>query len=124
MCLKPKPLAPVPEDTRLLVERLYAPTHPCRLVGERLCEFVSDNDFADLYPSEGQPALSPALLALVTLLQFQQNLSDRRAAAMVVSRIDWKFILHLPLSYAGFDHSTLCEFRSRLLSHQAQARVF
>jgi transposase len=53
-----------------------------------------------------------------------ENLSDREAAAMVVSRIDWKYALHLPLDYAGFDHSVLSEFRGRLVAHEAEGRVF
>jgi len=43
---------------------------------------------------------------------------------MVISRLDWKYALHLGLTYAGFDHSVLCEFRQRLIAHDAQRRVF
>jgi transposase len=89
-----------------------------------LSEFVSDDDFADLYPAKGKPALSPALLAMVTVFQFLETLSDRQAATMVVSRLDWKYALHLPLTYAGFDHRVLCEFRIRLVRQGAEARVF
>ena len=46
---------------------------------------------ADLFPPpQGQPAEAPWRLALVTVLQFAENLSDRQAAEAVRSRIDWK----------------------------------
>jgi transposase len=87
-------------------------------------DVLRDEDFAELYPPTGQPALSPALLALVTVLQAMEHCSDRLAAQMVRSRIDWKYALHLPLAYPGFDPSVLCEFRQRLVAHKAQRRVF
>lgn len=69
---------------------------------------------------KGQPAAAPWRLALVTLLQFAESLSDRQAADAVRSRIDWKYLLGLPLSYAGFDSTVLSEFRSRLVAGVAE----
>jgi transposase len=60
-------------------------------------------------------ALAPWRLALVTLLQFAEGLSDRQAADVVRSRIDWNYALRLELTDPGFDASVLCEFRARLL---------
>jgi transposase len=37
-------------------------------------------------------------MALVIVLQFRENLSDRRAADAVLARIDWKYLLGLELS--------------------------
>ena len=69
-----------------------------------------------------QPALSPAVLALVTVMQFAEGLTDRQAADQVRARIDWKYALGLELTNEGFDYSILSEFRSRLIaggrSHQ------
>jgi len=72
----------------------------------------------------GQPAECPWRLALATLLQFSENLSDRRAADAVRSRIDWKYLLGLPLSDPGFDASVLSEFRSRLVKGKAETLLF
>jgi transposase len=83
----------------------------------------ADADFADLYPRLGQPAYAPWRLALVTLLQFREGLSDRQAAEAVRARIDWKYLLALDLADAGFDHSVLCEFRGRLLGGGATDRL-
>jgi transposase len=52
-----------------------------------------DEDFADLFPRRGQPALAPWRLALVTVMQFAEGLSDRQAADAVRGRIDWKYAL-------------------------------
>jgi len=65
-------------------------------------------------PSRGQPAAAPWRLALVTILQFAEGLSDRNAADAVRTRIDWKYLLGLELSDAGFDYSILSRFRERL----------
>ncbi len=81
-------------------------------------------DFADLYPQEGQPAVDPALLALVTIFQFVEGLPDRQAADAVRGRIDWKYALCLPLEDEGFDASVLSEFRARLIAGGAERRLF
>jgi len=122
--MKPRTSDQIPEDTRQLGQILLKPDNVMRLIGERLSEFVHDDDFADLYPPEGRPAVWPGLLALVTVLQWAEALSDRQAAYAVVTRVDWKYALHLPLHYVGFDYSVLSEFRQRLLVHQAESRVF
>ncbi len=124
MCLKPQLLPPVPEDIRSVAEQIYPLDHPMRRLGAEFADVLCDQDFADLYSSTGQPALSPALLALVTVLQATEHCSDRVAAEMVRSRIEWKYALHLPLSYPGSDASVLCEFRQRLVAHHAERRIF
>lgn len=98
MCLKPQAPPPIPEDTYHLAQRLFPPHHVLRLIGEEYAGLLHDSDFADLYCHTGQPALSPALLALVTVLQAREHCSDRVAVEMVRFRIDWKYALHLPLA--------------------------
>lgn len=79
-----------------------------------------DEDFAALFSLTGQPALTPWRLALVTVFQFMEGLSDRQAADAVRSRLDWKYALGLALEDPGFDFSVLSEFRSRLVDHEAE----
>ncbi|WP_162549794.1 transposase [Hymenobacter nivis] len=59
----------------------------------------------------------------MTLLQFAENLSDRQTADAVRSRIDWKYLLGLELTDAGFDFSILSEFRQRLVAGKAEERL-
>ncbi|WP_328845928.1 IS1182 family transposase [Streptomyces sp. NBC_00258] len=87
---------------------------PVMLMRDRLDVVFADEDFTHLYPSDGRPSFSPGQLALVSVLQFAENLSDRAAADAVRTRIDWKYGLGLELDDPGFDHSVLSEFRARL----------
>ncbi|MGQ4484086.1 transposase [Streptomyces sp. SAS_276] len=80
---------------------------PVMLMRDRLDVVFADEDFADLYPADGRPAFSPGQLALVSVLQFAENLSDRAAADAVRTRIDWKYGLGLELDDPGFDYSVL-----------------
>jgi transposase len=84
-----------------------------------------DDLFTDLFAVRGRPAESPGRLAVVSVLQFAEGLTDRQAAEAVRLRIDWKYLLGLELEDAGFDGSVLCEFRARLAqSGRAEALLF
>src|SRR5207248_1158638 len=120
MSLQPGPIAPVPETTAQVARAAFPDGHPYLQLRDPLGTPFSDADFADLYPRRGQPALEPWRLALVTVLQFREDLSDRRAADAVRARIDWKYLLGLDLTDPGFDDSVLSEFRSRLLAGEAE----
>src|SRR3954471_3318831 len=119
MSLRPQPsLPPVPDDTARVARAAFRRGNPYLLLRDRLGAVFADADFADLYPALGQPAYAPWRLALVTLMQFREGLSDRQAAEAVRARavrarIDWKYLLALELADPGFDHSVLCEFRGR-----------
>ena len=84
------------------------------LVRDKLGEWLSDEQFAGGYGARGKPGWPPSRLALVTIFQKAENLSDRQAAEHVRTRIDWKYALGLDLADAGFDHSILSEFRARV----------
>jgi transposase len=84
----------------------------------------SDQDFAQLFPDNGQPAFSPVRLILVLILQFVESLSDRQAADAVRARIDWKYLLCLEITDPGFDYSILSEFRTRLLENEWEQKLF
>ena len=70
-------------------------------------------------PSAVSPP-SPWRLALVTVLQFLEHLSDRQATEAVRSRIDWKYALGLELTDPGFHFSVLAEFGARLVDGQSK----
>jgi transposase len=116
MSLQPSSISPVPETTAQVAHAAFPDGNPYLQLRDQLGTLFTDADFADLYPRRGQPALAPWRLALVTILQFREDLSDRRAADAVRARIDWKYLLGLELTDPGFDDSVLCEFRSRLLA--------
>jgi transposase len=111
---------PVPEDTARVARAVFPDGNPYLRLRDELGTIFHDTDFAELYPLRGQPALAPWRLALVTVLQFREDLADRPAADAVRARIDWKYLLGLELTDPGFDASVLCEFRSRLLDGGAE----
>jgi transposase len=84
---------------------------------DRLGRWMDDELFAAAFSARGCPGLPPAMLAMVTALQYSENLRDRQAAEAVRTRLDWKYALGLPLDDAGFDHSVLSEFRGRVAAH-------
>ena len=124
MSLHPMQSYAVPEDTARVARMIFPEGSPVMSMLDELHMIVEDRDFADLFPARGQPAEAPVRLALATLLQFMEALTDRQAAHAVRTRIDWKYLLCLELGDAGFDHTVLSEFRSRLLEHGAEQRLF
>ncbi len=90
---------------------------------DALGTLFTDDQFTDLDPADGQPGYAPWRLALVSVMQFAENLTDRQAANAVCSRIDWKYALSLELTDEGFDFSVLSEFRQRLLTHDASTQL-
>jgi transposase len=81
---------------------------------DRLGEWLHDDQFAAAFGTRGRPGWSPSRLALVTVLQRAENLTDRPAAEAVRTRIDWQYLLGLRLDDPGFDHTVLAEFRARV----------
>ena len=116
MSLRPAEIAPVPAATAQVAAAAFPKGCPAMRMRDELGAVYNDRMFASLYPARGQPAHSPWRLALVTVLQFTEGLSDRRAADAVRGRIDWKYALGLELTDPGFDFSVLCEFRARLVA--------
>jgi len=114
----------IPELTRQIAKAAFPKGNILMAVRDELGPFFEDNAFLELYPSIGQPTISPAQLAVVTILQYSENLSDRKAADAVRSRIDWKYLLGLELEDAGFHYSVLSEFRTRLLEGKMVMGLF
>src|SRR5262245_14922328 len=115
MSLQPQLFYVVPEETARIARAAFPRGNVYMRMYDTLGIIFRDQDFASLFSPTGQPAESPVRVALTTILQFAEGLSDRQAADAVRSRIDWKFLLCLELTDSGFDHTVLSEFRSRLL---------
>jgi transposase len=113
--MRPKPIGPVPEDTARVARAAFPKGTTYVQMRDVLGAIYNDEDFAELFEARGRPAIAPWRLALVTLMQFSEGLSDRQTAQAVRARIDWKYALGLRLSDPGFHFSVLSEFRSRLL---------
>jgi transposase len=123
MSLQMKAERNVPVETKRVAKAAYPRGNPYLRMRDELETIYTDNIFMDLYSRLGQPAETPWRLALVTVLQFAEGLSDRQAADAVRGRIDWKYLLGLELEDPGFDFSILSEFRGRLIAGQAEERL-
>jgi len=123
MSLQPQPIGPVPDETARVARAAFPRGNTYMDLRDELGTIFKDEDFAPLFPARGRPAEAPWRLALVTVFQFVEGLSDRRAAEAVRGRIDWKYALGLRLDDPGFDASVLCEFRRRLLAGSAERRL-
>ena len=83
-------------------------------IRDRLGQWLGDEQFVSAFGDRGRPGWSPSRLALVTVLQRAEKLTDRLAADAVRMRIDWKYLMGLPLDDPGFDDSVLSEFRGKV----------
>ena len=123
MSLQPQTDITIPQETARVARAAFPRGNVYMKMHDDLGTLFTDTQFADLFPQRGQPAQAPWRLALITVMQFAEGLSDRQAADAVRSRIDWKYALALELTDFGFDYSVLSEFRERLLDGQAEQRL-
>ena len=123
MSLKPEGISPVPKETARIAHAAYPKGNVFMHMRDELGTMYQDESFAHLFSHTGQPAEAPWRLALVTIMQFAEGLSDRQAADAVRGRIDWKYALGLELTDPGFDASVLSEFRTRLVEGQAEEQL-
>ncbi len=76
--LSPRPLPPIPADTARIARAAFPKGHPYLRAADELGEVLTDHAFAALFRRRGRPALAPWRLALATILQFAEGLSDVR----------------------------------------------
>jgi transposase len=105
----------IPEETVRIARASFPKGNTYMRIRDELGELYADEKFAGLFSMVGQPGEAPGFLAMVSVFQFMEGLSDRQAADAVRGRIDWKYALGLEMTDAGFDFSLLSEFRDRLL---------
>jgi transposase len=115
MSLPRDSVPPVPTETARVAQAAFPAGNVSMRMREELGTLFDDELCADVSAREGHPALHPWQLALVSVMQFAENLSDRQAADAVRARIDWKYALGLDLTDEGFHYSALSEFRTRLV---------
>jgi len=120
MSLHPEAIGEIPGETARVARAAFPKGTLVTRLRDEFSVIYQDEDFGGLYPDQGQPALAPWRLALVTVFQFLENLSDRQAADAVRARIDWKYALGLELTDPGFHFSVLTEFRARLVAGNAE----
>jgi transposase len=115
MSLQKHGLLPIPEATSRIAHRAFPKGTLAMRLRDALGPIYQESDFVHLFAKRGRGAQDPRMLALVTVLQALEGLTDRQAAQAVAGRIDWKYALSLSLEEQGFDFSILSDFRARLI---------
>jgi len=115
---------PLPSDTAHAAKLAFEKEHPYLQIGNQLNSLLIDLQLS-------KPILDDEILfasfwpiAIMTILQFRENLGDQRADAAIRTRVDLKYALHLPLNFPGFAPLALCQFRQRLANNQDAQFVF
>jgi transposase len=114
--------APFPEPDPQIAAAIRAMYHGSRkkapplavAIRDRLGEWLHDEDFAAAFGVRGRPGYSPAMLALVTVLQQAEDLTDRQAAEKAGDSQAWKYLLGVRDDDPGLDHTVLSEFRAKV----------
>lgn len=123
MSLATEQFGKVPEDTARVIKALYkrkTRKNAYVVFADNFPIIFTQHDFESMYSRLGQHGVNPVVLALLTLVQFAEGLSDEEAMESLVSRMDLKYLLRLPLDHEGFDPSVLTEFRARLIEGSAE----
>jgi transposase len=125
MSMRPQPWPEPSEEIAAAVRAMYSGRElPLPVaIRDQLGELFADEAFGAGFTARGKPGWSPGRLALVTVLQMAENLTDRQAAEAVREKISWKYALGMTLTDPGFDASVLSEFRARLVAHGLEERV-
>ena len=66
--LKPKPQGEIPEVTARVAKAAFPKGNTIMRLRDNFDGLFKDEDFSDLYPDLGQPALSPWRLGMITLM--------------------------------------------------------
>jgi len=114
MSLQPQAIPPIPQETARVARALFPKGNRYMQLRDEVGTIYTDEQFAALYPEGGQFAEQPWRIALLLVMQYMENYTDRQAAEAMRTRIDWKYVLSLELTDPGFDFSVLSEFRQRL----------
>ncbi len=124
MTWRPYPIPSVPEATAAAVKAAFPKGNLYVDLHTELGAIYDDTCFADFYAERGHPVdVAPWRLALVTVMQYIEGLTDRQSDDAVRRCMDWKYALSLELTDAGFDFTLLHDFRQRLLLHDGAQRL-
>jgi transposase len=121
--LVPRFFGEVPELTVRVARAAFPSGSMAIRLRDNLGPIFDDALFSEAFSVNGRPAASPGALAMVSVMQFAEGMSDRQAAEAVRARIDWKYLLGLELDDCGFDFTLLSRFRSRLVEHGLEEKV-
>jgi hypothetical protein len=117
--MRPLSFGPVPTDTSRAIQDILDLNPRYLRIGDQLNTLLEKTNGHQVSNSSEKPLNFTAILALVTIFQQLERYTDQQAADAIQRRADWKYALHLPLSYSGFDPAWLCGFRKTMMGEPA-----
>jgi transposase len=102
---------PLPAETRIAGLSKYPAENVYLKIGDCI-ETLAEKIMAEGHKKMGvkQP-VSWYMIALASVFQYDEYLNDHQASEAGRTRLDWKYALHLPISFPGFPPKQFCEFR-------------
>src|SRR5437667_10904662 len=91
MSMQPHPWPEVPASTAKIARRAFRKGPVAIRARDVPGAWYQDEAFRALYGARGATGFSPAQLAMVMVLQFTEDLADRRAADGVPGRRAWAY---------------------------------
>jgi transposase len=101
MSLHPQEPPSIPEETNRVARAAFPNGTLCLHIAGEFGSIYTDDQFTALFPRRGKNAEALGRLALATVLQFVEGLSDRQVADAVRGRINWKYALGRRSSIPG-----------------------
>jgi transposase len=83
MSLSVQLVSDIPEETKRVARAAFPKGNRYMRMRDELGTLFEDSQFTTVYAAVGQPGEAPWRLALVSIMQFAENLSDRQAANAV-----------------------------------------
>lgn len=112
----------IPQNTIRAARAIYGKGNLYLQLGDHLNTLVSNLDPEFLAMKlDGNPA---TFLAVLTTIQYVEELTDPELAKLIQRRIDLRYALHLPIPGPRLDPLSLCTFRHKVLTDQRYQSLF
>lgn len=113
----PDPIPPIPPNTARAAKAAYSQDNFFLIVGSRLEQLIAGLPQIGYRLAVRSFQREKPHLAMITVFQYIEKVSDSQAMEATRTRLDWKFALHLSQNYPGLPAKFLCEYRQWLLQH-------
>lgn len=104
----------IPANTVRAARELYGRGNVYLRLGDRMSDLISKFDQHTISAHLGTG--HALLLALLTIIQYVEKLTDAELAASIRQRMDLRYALHLATPSPRLDPDALCAFRRKLLA--------
>jgi hypothetical protein len=104
----------IPFETYTAARKIYNIHNIYLKIGDHFADIFENTNISRLDSTASIETEKVARLALVTGFQMAEFMPDPLASESCLTRMDWKYALHLPLYHPGVRAASLCTFRQNL----------